>query len=120
MKNQYIGKWVEPLSDVIDLPYTKENFLRLLNEGEKKERKFTHRDIAHWCQKFWGIYSDVDASDEIEDIMCYLADVETQWDLYLANTYTLKELQNLEFHEVELPTEWFSEWIKQINQNQSQ
>ena len=41
-------------------------------------------------------------------------DVEVQWDLYLANTYTLSELQALDFSRVELPRVWFTEWTNKL------
>jgi len=47
--------------------------------------------------------------------MPILADVETQWDLYLANTFTLKELQTMDFENVRLPLSWFSDWVNEIN-----
>jgi len=37
--------------------------------------------------------------------MPILADIETQWDLYLANTYSLSQLQQLDFEAVKLPVE---------------
>lgn len=46
--------------------------------------------------------------------MPILADVETQWDLFLANSFTLQELQSLNFAEIRLPTEWFNEWLRQL------
>jgi len=46
--------------------------------------------------------------------MPILADVETQWDLFLANTLTLQELQSPNFAEIPLPTEWFDKWLRQM------
>jgi hypothetical protein len=37
---------------------------------------------------------DVDTDPEIEKLLPVLTDVETQWDLYLANTYTFEELRS--------------------------
>ncbi len=118
MKNRYIGKWTEPLSETITLPFSVESLSIVLGEGEKskEERRFTHHDIAHWCDRFWKAFDEIDAPEEIEKIMPVLADVEAQWDMYLANTYKLKELQNLNFGEVELPRSWFSDWKKELAQ----
>ena len=43
-------------------------------------------------------------------------DIECQWDLFLVNTYSLEELQNLDFSKVKLPQDWFIEWLKQLNE----
>jgi len=36
--------------------------------------------------------------------------------LFLVNTYSLKELQNLDLSKVKLPQDWFIEWLKQLNE----
>lgn len=51
----------------------------------------------------------------MEDIMSVLADVETQWDLYLANNYSIEELRILNFESVQLPVEWFRNWAVEAN-----
>ncbi len=104
------------LSEPINLDFTRENTVKLLLWGEKPdESPFSHKQIAEWCERFWDMYSDVDASEEIGKLMPVLADVETQWDLYLANTYTLKELQKQSFENVVLPVKWFTEWLREIH-----
>lgn len=114
-KMQYAGKWVEPRSNAIDLPFTRESLRQVLAWGsEAGKAPFCHQDIAHWCERFWHKYSDIDAPKEIEGILPILADVECQWDLYLANTYKLEELQKLAFQKVVLPVEWFEGWIAEF------
>ena len=104
------------MSEPIKLEFTRENAIKLLLLGETPEKSpYSHKQIAEWCERFWNKYSDIDAPVEIEKLMPVLADVETQWDLHLANKYTLEELQKQEFEEVVLPVEWFSDWLKEIN-----
>jgi hypothetical protein len=55
---------------------------------------------------------DIDTSTDIESIMPLLADVETQWDLYLVDTSELKS-QNLE--SVCMPTVWFQNWLGEVD-----
>lgn len=43
-----------------------------------------------------------------------LEDISAQWDLFLANTFSLKELQQLDFSKVKLPIEWFEGWLKEL------
>jgi hypothetical protein len=112
---KYQGKWVEPVSNKIELEFTPDNAKKVIAHGLDPESSYSHQDIAHWCEKFWNKYCDIDAPEEIEKVMPVLADIETQWDLYLANTYSLKELKMKNFNEVRLPAEWFQKWLVEIN-----
>ena len=104
------------MSEPIELEFTRENALKLLSMGLHIEKSpYSHKQIAEWCDRFWCQYLDVDAPKEIEKLLPILTAVETQWDLYLANTYSLKQLQNDNFEEVVLPVEWFDEWLKEAN-----
>ena len=104
------------LSEPINLAFTKDNVIKLLLLGKvPSESPYSHKQIAEWCERFWNKYCEIDAPEEIEKIMPVLADVETQWDLYLVNTYDLKELQNQDFDNVKLPTLWFTNWLKQLS-----
>ncbi len=94
------------------MAFNKDNLLQLLAFGAKPEQSpYSHKQIAEWCERFWNAYSDIDAPENIEKLLPILADVETQWDLYLSNTYSLLELQQLDFEPINLPVEWFNEWI---------
>ncbi len=100
----------------IELEYSKENLLALLAFGENPvDSPYSHKQIAEWCERFWNKYCDEDGPKEIEAIMPVLADVETQWDLYLANTYSSTELQQVDFESVNLPVEWFKSWSEETN-----
>ena len=104
------------LSEPIKLDFTRENVIKILLRGQKPEESpYSHKQIAEWCERFWNKFDDVDAPEEMEKLMPVLADVETQWDLYLANTYTLEELQKQNFKNVVLPVTWFTEWLREIN-----
>lgn len=103
-------------SNPIELEYNKENLLSLLAYGAIPDKSpYSHKQIAEWCERFWNKYCDVDAPKEIEDIMPVLADIETQWDLYLANTYSTEELRKSNFESVILPVEWFTNWAEEAN-----
>lgn len=55
--------------------------------------------------------------NEFDEIAFRIArDIERQWDLFLVNTYSLKELQNLDLLIVKLPQNWFIEWLEQLNE----
>lgn len=75
---------------------------------------YSHKQIAEWCDRFWCQYLDVDAAPEIETLLPVLTDVETQWDLYLANTYSFEEIRTNDFEKEQMPKEWFNDWLQQL------
>jgi len=84
------------------------NFITLLKLGATPaESPYSHKQIAEWCESFWNKYSEIDVSPEFENIVPILADVETQWDLYLVNSYSLEELRTIDLDSVCLPPKWF-------------
>lgn len=114
-RNQYVGKWEETKCKLIPLPFTIESLRTILNWGEHHENsEYTHQQIAHWCDLMHMKYIDTDESPDFDRALSIAADVDCQWDLYLANTYQLKELQELDFSKVKLPIEWFADWLEQL------
>ncbi|MFJ2990365.1 hypothetical protein ACIPF8_21070 [Collimonas sp. NPDC087041] len=103
------------LSNPIPLPFTSESFVRLLQYGANpNESPYSHKQIAEWCDKFWCRYIDIDIPAEIEAILPILTDVETQWDLHLANTFTVEQLRCDSFEVERMPVEWFNDWLDQV------
>ncbi|WP_175400975.1 hypothetical protein [Terasakiispira papahanaumokuakeensis] len=47
-------------------------------------------------------------------VLYHFPDVETQWDLYLAKTYSPEALRMKNFEEEQMPTEWFRDWLQQL------
>ena len=104
----------------IDFSYSFENLKKLLNFICRKENKFSQYEFAKWCDNLTMAFEDDEAEElnEFDNIVFGIArDFECQWDLFLVNTYSVKELQNLDFSKVKLPQEWFIEWLKQLNEN---
>ncbi|WP_449286749.1 hypothetical protein [Marinobacter sp. PE14] len=102
-------------SKLIDLEYSKQGLVTLLAYSSKPdESPYTHQQIAEWVERFWNRYSDVEAPEEIESIMPILADIETQWDLHLANTYSIEEIRQGDFEAVRLPIQWFEAWANEV------
>jgi hypothetical protein len=99
----------------VTLPFTHEAAIRVLEWGANPDQSpYSHKQIAEWCDRFWCAFLDVDAPTEIEKLLPVLTDVETQWDLYLANTYSIDELRTRSFDGDRLPTVWFQEWLAQV------
>lgn len=99
----------------IELPFTRDAAIRVLSWGSNPDfSPYSHKQIAEWCDRFWCEYLEVDPEPEIAALLPILTDVETQWDLYLANTYSIAELQQNEFENVRMPKEWFNDWLSQL------
>lgn len=64
--------------------------------------KFSHQHICNWCDKYYMKYMD-DFNFYNSEVYKVIEDISAQLDLYLSNTYSLEELQQLDFSKVELP-----------------
>ena len=104
-----------PSVSPVMLPFTPEAVIQVLEWGANPEQSpHSHKQIAEWCDRFWCQYIDVDAPPEIERLLPVLTDVETQWDLYLANTYQIEELRSRSFEDERLPIEWFQDLLSKV------
>lgn len=103
------------LSKPAEMPFTRDAAIQMLKWGANSTSSpYSHKQIAEWCDKFWRQYLEVDAEPEIESLLPILTDVDTQWDLYLANTYSIEELQTKDFEQEQIPKKWFNEWLRQL------
>lgn len=99
----------------IEMQFTRDAAIQILKWGANPESSpYSHKQIAEWCDNFWCKYLEVDVAPEIEKLLPILTDVETQWDLYLANTYSIDELQENDFEHKQMPKEWFNDWLRQL------
>lgn len=104
-------------SPLIPLPFTVESALQVLAFGRSPSASpYSHKQIAEWCDRFWCQYIDVDAPPDIERLLPLLTDVETQWDLYLVNTFSTDQLKSQSFEHVALPVQWFEDWLWKATQ----
>ncbi|CAH0289880.1 hypothetical protein SRABI80_03932 [Peribacillus frigoritolerans] len=101
----------------IDFPFSSENLKKLLNTVCRKENRFSQFEFIKWCDNLTIAFEEAEASNELDEIAFVIArDIECQWDLFLVNTYSIKELQNVDLSKVKLPQDWFIEWLKQLNE----
>tara|TARA_R110002095_G_scaffold215691_3_gene210613 strand:+ start:16238 stop:16627 length:390 start_codon:yes stop_codon:yes gene_type:complete len=114
-RNQYVGSWTETNCGVIDLPLTKESLVLVLRSAQDAAKSpYTHQEIAWWADNFH--MAQFDNENQIEAAVADVAfDLHIQWQMNLSNAYSLEELQNLDFSKVQLPAEWFSKWLKQLD-----
>jgi hypothetical protein len=114
-RNRYVGSWTEPPADPISMPFTSTNLRALLEIGRDVETpKYTHQQIARWCDLFVFHFFDDPAVRDRTIELEVAEDVSAQWDLTIANTFTLEERRKLNYAEFRLPLNWFADWIEQL------
>lgn len=114
-RNKFVGSWTAADCREIPLPFTQDSLQQILAWGEfPLTAPYTHQEIARWCDRMHMTYMDVDFGPELERAIRVVADVDCQWDLFLANTFTLQQLQDMDFSTVRMPTDWFVDWQKQL------
>ncbi|WP_051348389.1 hypothetical protein [Peribacillus kribbensis] len=112
-RNRYVGSWSESAYIEIDWPFDEENLVDLLKGVVNKTNQFTHQQICNWCDKHYMKYINEEKSGD-EKLYGILGDISAQWDLYLTNTFSLIELQQLDFSKIKLPIVWFEDWLKEL------
>ncbi len=62
------------------------------------------------------IYNDIEPEEIGIDKSTYdiIQEVDMEWDLYLVNKYKPEQLRRLDLSLVNLPKEWFAEWLKRL------
>ncbi len=116
-RNKYIGSWEDPNLNRIALKFTLENAKKVLSIGlDLHNGLYTHKDISEWCFKYYAEYIESESTKGDEKVLDVMLDVDAQWDLYLSNTYTLEELQALDFDKVYMPKDWFINWLSILNE----
>ena len=115
-RNTNVGSWTETPCRLIPLTFTTGEMRQVLGWGvQANAAPFTHQEIANWCDRMHMQFLDTDNSAELDTAVRIAADVDCQWDLFLANTYSLDQLGRLDFSSVKLPSEWFVDWLTQFN-----
>ena len=96
------------MSKNIDLKFDAKSFNQVLLWGANPDAApYDHSEIAHWCESFWNLYCDKDNPAEIEKLMPILADVETQWVLWVISNKSAS-----------IPVAWFREWLNAVSELQ--
>jgi len=98
----------------IQLEFSRENVRKVIEWGANLDSSpHSHQAIASWCERFWKKYCDIDAPAEIEEIMPLLAEIEMEWDIYVAH-YKEQHLDSVT-SSPRLPPEYFNKWLSQAN-----
>lgn len=114
-RNKYVGFWTESDCRTIPLPFTKDSLSQVLHWGSLPSGSpFTHQEIARWCDRMHMAILDVDVAPDMEPAIQVAADVDCQWEMFLANSFSLEQFQTLNYASVRLPIEWWVDWRAQL------
>ncbi|WP_428912147.1 hypothetical protein [Niallia sp. Krafla_26] len=80
----------------INLPYSYESLVELLTRISKNVNNFSHYDFAKWCDNFTMVFDEAKLSPIVEIAVTVARNIECQWDLFLVNSYSLKDLENID------------------------
>jgi hypothetical protein len=101
----------------INVNHTAENLKQLLIQVLNKNNLFTQEELADWCCDYTEKIRDVDLGTQFEiNAFSVAEDIDCQWELYLTNSYTVEQLQVLDKSKVDLPEDWFKNWLSKIVQ----
>ncbi|GGE69938.1 hypothetical protein [Priestia taiwanensis] len=93
--------------------FTDEYVRRMIERTIRNEQ--THNQLAEWCCRY---VREVEHNDYIEPkplsehVAEVVNDIDTQWELYLVNTFDVSELATLDLQTVQMPEEWLVNWYK--------
>jgi hypothetical protein len=118
--DKYIGRWRETPFQPIDLPFTVVSLDQLLLAGVAADSAYTHQQIADWAGRFFFAVTEGHLGEEPDAELLHASDVaidiDAQWDLYLVNTFSLRELQSMDFSSVRLPDDWLQDWLAKLRE----
>jgi len=98
----------------IQLEFSRENLQKVIQWGARPDSSpHSHQAIASWCERFRNKYCDIDAPAEIEEIMSLVAEIEMEWDIFVAH-YNEKHPNNVT-SSPRLPPKYFNKWLSQAN-----
>lgn len=117
-RNKHTGNFIETKFEAINLPFAVSSLRHFLILASRSAL-YTHQQIADWTRRFWwecmeGKLAE-HQNDELRKSAAVVSDIDTQWKLFLANTYSSRQLQNMDFSQVKLPSEWFENWRAELN-----
>ena len=96
----------------ISLPFTRDALHEVISYGIKIEPKYSHEEVARWCSMYYQNNIETAANNDVS--LKVAKDVDAQWELYLVNTYSLQDLQEIDLSQVKLPERWFSRWLEML------
>ncbi|WP_028401004.1 hypothetical protein [Ectobacillus panaciterrae] len=100
-----------------NLDRTVENLKSLILDTINNQ--ISHKELADWCYEYCDDYwcsmetSEEDNYDNDKGLDVAM-EIDTQWELFLTNTYSTSELQEMDFSNVKMPEEWLHNWLHKL------
>ena len=125
-KGKYFSSFTEPACQRIDLPFNIDSLRHVLKQAAFEQNVYTHQQISNWAWGFWwecdeGVLMEAAEDDAQLSAAAEIAlDIDSQWDMFLFNTYSMEQLQSIDISKVQLPREWFQNWLEKIGSQTTQ
>lgn len=95
-------------------PFDLASLFRLLSELSEGKSAWTDYKFKEWCNFNWRKNLDVDFQDNrMPAALKIAADVDCQWDLYIANAFPNTALDSREESKVKLPRQYYQQWLQE-------
>ncbi|MDB5200971.1 MAG: hypothetical protein JWQ27_380 [Ferruginibacter sp.] len=103
----------------LPFPLSKAVMVDLLTKLINESANFSHHDFMAWAIKQHDYilvngHMEARSAGVDESLLEVLAEMDTEWDLHLLDTYSYNELQTLDLSTVGIPKSWFIRWLKNL------
>lgn len=104
-------------SETIQLPMEVDSFIKLLQEGTKGSLShYAHAHIIDWSDRFAKhLAGFAIANSRFAALQQVADDLVVQWELFIAATYTLEQMQQFDQAHLLLPSYHFEAGLRTVN-----
>lgn len=104
-------------SETIQLPFNVSSFLKVLEEGTKGSLShYAHAHIIDWTDRFGRHLSGyMTTNTQLAEIQKVADDLVVQWELYIAATYTIEQMQQFDQAHLLLPSYHFEAGLAAVS-----
>lgn len=115
-RKNYIGKYIEPVYETITSVFCLASLKSHLENIVNETSEYTEKEFVDWCYKnFTKKMDSEEENSEMNKALNIAEDIDIQWDLFLANSFSLSDLQKIDFNKIQLPKEWYIKWVEKCN-----
>ncbi|WP_051269827.1 hypothetical protein [Flavobacterium suncheonense] len=104
------------MKNEVTIRFSKANLKMLLKNLIQGDAEYSHEDFANWIYRFHIHFIELfDAGENVDlELEELVNDIDAQWELNLANSYSPEELSKLDFSKVKFPIELLLKWNKKL------
>jgi len=120
-KGKHFCNFTDFPTEALILPFSADSLTQVLKDAASDNSFYTHQQISNWAWRFWWECNEgsLVRTTENDPTLAAAAEIalgiDAQWDMFLVNTYSMEQLQTMDFTKIELPREWFKEWLTKLD-----